>query len=295
MKRKLWILIFVGLLVSGACSLHNVTQAPKSGIRQTGNNTIKSKPLTQSHKNNSSDIEAIIKKANEKYQGTLPKQWGERVSGVVKKLDTREMVVALTFDACGGSKKSNGYDAGLIDFLTEEKIPATLFINSRWIDANPGTFKKLSENTLFDIENHGTGHMPLSITGNTAYKIKGTQNIAEVVEEVERNAEKISKLTGRKPHFFRSGTAYYDEIAVAIVNDLGYEAVNFDILGDAGATFTKDQVTNACLRAKPGSILIFHMNHPEGYTFEGIRDVIKELRARGYRFVKLGDYKYVRY
>ncbi|CRK81965.1 polysaccharide deacetylase family protein [Neobacillus massiliamazoniensis] len=67
------------------------------------------------------------------------KEWGENVTGVRTRLNTTDKVIALTFDACGG-KNGNGYDVDLIDYLREQQIPATLFINSSWIDANYDTF-----------------------------------------------------------------------------------------------------------------------------------------------------------
>ena len=109
------------------------------------------------------------------------------------------------------------------------------------------------------------------------------------MDEVILNERKIEELTGRKPKYFRSGTAYYDEVAVKIVNEIGEDAVNFNVLGDAGATYTKEQVCKACLSAPPGSILIFHMNHPEKETAEGIMAAIPKLKIMGYKFVKLNN------
>jgi peptidoglycan/xylan/chitin deacetylase (PgdA/CDA1 family) len=209
------------------------------------------------------------------------KEWGENVSGVRTRLNTTDKVIALTFDACGG-KNGNGYDADLIDYLRQQQIPATLFINSSWIDANYDTFITLAKDPLFEIENHGTLHKPLSVNG--------TENVGEVVDEVLGNHRKLEKLLGTPPRFFRSGTAFYDEVAAKIVNDIGEEPVNFDILGDAGATFNRYQIRNALLKAKPGSIVICHMNHPEKDTAEGIKLVVPELKQMGFQFVKLKDY-----
>jgi peptidoglycan/xylan/chitin deacetylase (PgdA/CDA1 family) len=104
------------------------------------------------------------------------------------------------------------------------------------------------------------------------------------------NDRKIQALTGRKPKFFRAGTAYYDDVAVKIVNDIGERAVNFDILGDAGATYTTEQVKNSLLTAKPGSIVILHFNQPAKDTAEGMMKAIPLLLQKGYLFVKLEDY-----
>lgn len=222
------------------------------------------------------------------YHGSIPQYWGEQAPGVNSTLNTKEKVIALTLDACGG--KTDGYDKNLIDFLRENHIPATLFINSRWIDKFPSEFQQLATNPLFEIENHGLNHLPCSINGKSAYGIRGTKSIPEIIDEVESNDRKIETLTGKKPHFYRSGTAFYDDIAVQIVNKLDYQVAGFSVLGDAGATFTAKQVETAVLSAKAGDIIICHMNHPESGTAEGLKAAIPQLLKQGYSFVLLKGY-----
>ena len=223
------------------------------------------------------------------FNGKIPKEWGERVRGVKTRLNTDQKVLALTFDACGGLK-GNGYDTRLIEYLGSEKIPATLFISGRWIDANQNIFQKLAKTPLFEIENHGLNHKPCSVNGRSVYRIEGTKNVNELVNEIEENAIKIQKLTGRKPRYYRPGTAYSDEIGVEVTHALGYDVVNFGIRGDAGATYSKNQVKEALLHAPLSSIILMHMNHPEGETAEGLMEAIPELRKRGFKFVKLSEY-----
>jgi len=225
----------------------------------------------------------------EQFKGGIPKAWGEKLPGVKTQLNTKEKVLALTFDACGS--KNDGYDEQLINFLTAQKIPATLFINSRWIDKHRKEFNSLVANNLFEIENHGLNHKPASVNGKSEYGIKGTSSVGELFDEVEKNALKIETLTGKKPHFYRSGTAYYDEVAVEVIGALGYEIAGFSVLGDAGATYKKEQVKEALLSAVPGSIVICHMNHPEGETAEGIIEAIPLLKQQGFKFVTLSAYK----
>lgn len=220
----------------------------------------------------------------------IPVEWGEMVGGVKTILNTNQKIIALTFDACGTSPRANGYDAKLINYLENEKISATLFLSGAWIDANMDISQKLGRNKLFDIENHGLSHKPCSVNGKSAYGIKGTNSVSEVVDEIEQNARKIESLTGRKPRYYRSGTAYYDEIGVQIAEALGYKVVNFSIIGDGGARFSKDRIKNTLLSATRGAIIILHMNHPEGETSEGVMAAIPELIKRGFKFVKLSEY-----
>jgi peptidoglycan/xylan/chitin deacetylase (PgdA/CDA1 family) len=222
---------------------------------------------------------------------TVPLQWGENVTGVTTKFQTDKKEIALTFDACGGSPRSSQYDTGLIDFLIENKIPATLFINTRWIDSNPEIFARLAANPLFEIANHGTAHKPLSVNGKSIYNINGTASGEEVLQEIEGNSEKIQKLTGKRPHFFRSGTAYYDEIAVSIARNAGVEIGGFSVLADAGATFSAQKVAQQIQNAHSGDIIIAHMNHPESGTREGVIEAVTALRQEGFSFVRLSDVK----
>lgn len=224
-------------------------------------------------------------------QAQTPLQWGENVTGVTTRFETDKKEIALTFDACGGSARSSQYDSGLIEFLTLHHIPATLFINARWIDSNPEIFMKLSHNPLFEIANHGTAHKPLSTEGKSIYGIQGTTSTHEVIAEIEGNNEKIQKLTGKRPAFFRSGTAYYDEQAVAIAHEYGMEIGGFSVLGDAGATFSAPKVAQQLTNAKSGDIILLHMNHPEGGTREGTAEGIITLLKEGFTFVRLSDVK----
>jgi len=223
------------------------------------------------------------------FTGRAPQEWGEGVRGIKTRLNTDQKVLALTFDACG-SPKGSGYDAKLIDFLISEAIPATLFISGKWIDANPDIFQALARNPLFEIENHGLNHRTCSAIGQSVYGIRGTKSVGEIYDEVELNALKIQNLTGRKPKYYRPAAACCDEICVQIANALGYEVVNFSVRGDAGATYSKTQVKEALWNAPSSSILLMHMNHPEGETAEGVIEAIPEMKKRGFRFVKLSEF-----
>ncbi|CAG0970152.1 Peptidoglycan-N-acetylglucosamine deacetylase [Geobacteraceae bacterium] len=223
-----------------------------------------------------------------RFGGRTPKEWGETVTGVKTRLAGGGMAIALTFDACG-SPRGKGFDATLIGFLERERIPATLFVSGLWIEANPELFRRLASNPLFEIANHGHRHRPASVSGQKAYGIQGTRDVGEVVDEIELNARRIEEVTGRRPAFYRSGTAHYDEVAVEIAAALGQRVAGYSLLGDAGATFSAQQVRDALLKARPGDIALLHMNHPESGTAAGVMAAIPELRRRGFRFVPLSD------
>ncbi|MFP5369694.1 MAG: polysaccharide deacetylase family protein [Actinomycetes bacterium] len=224
-----------------------------------------------------------------RYTGVSPAAWGLAVPGVVQVLPTTERVVALTFDACGGPSGS-GYDAALIETLVATGTPATLFLNQRWILTHPGIAAELASEPLFELANHGTLHRPLSVDGESAYGIAGTAGPGEAYDEVVGNRRTLTELTGAPPRFFRSGTAHYDDVAVRMVGDIGETVVNFDVNGDAGATFGPQQVAAALQSCRAGSIVIGHMNQPAGGTAEGVAAALPRLADDGFRCVRLSEH-----
>lgn len=225
------------------------------------------------------------------YSSRTPMQWGTTVTGVVT--HSAGPAVALTLDACGGpnpGRGGNGVDTELIDLLINERYPATLFLNQKWIRNNRPVFDRLAANQdLFTLGNHGTRHAPLSVSGKMAYTEHGTASVGEVYDEVMGNQQFMTELLGHAPRFFRTGTAWYDEVAVEVVRTLGLLPIGFDINADFGATASAKVVAANAQKAKPGSILIGHFNRPEGSTFEGLKVALPAMRAKGVRFARIED------
>jgi peptidoglycan/xylan/chitin deacetylase (PgdA/CDA1 family) len=221
-----------------------------------------------------------------------PGHWGEFVKGVAEEIRSQRKCIAFTFDACGG-KNGNGCDKELLDFLHREKIPVTVFVSGKWIDANFNTFLNLSRDTLFEIENHGFNHKPCAMEGESAYGIHGTSDAEEAFDEIEANSRKIKAITNYEPRFFRSATAYIDEACARMAFELGMTAVSFEVLSGDAVAFTPDSVieNNVLKKIKPGAIVIMHINHPEWYTFEAMRMIVPKLRHSGYTFVRLKDFE----
>lgn len=225
-----------------------------------------------------------------KYKNQKSLYFSEKGEGIIDFINVDENIIFFTFDACGGKNKGNGYDSSLIGLLIKENVPSTLFISGRWIEKNTALFKSLNKNPIFEIENHGFYHKPLSVSKRSIYGVDATNSISGVFDEIILNENLFKKYINKKPGFFRSGTAYYDDISIKIANDLGYKIIGFNIIGDSGATFSKEQIISACKKIKKGDIIIFHFNRPDGYTFEALKEIIPELKKQGFIFKKLKDY-----
>ncbi|MCP8999277.1 polysaccharide deacetylase family protein [Pseudarthrobacter sp. RMG13] len=220
------------------------------------------------------------------FGGRLPAEWGLTVTGVVTRSPDSQTV--LTLDACGGPGGS-GVDQELIATLRRLNIPATLFMNARWIQANRQLAAELGHDPLFELANHGQAHRPLSVTGKSAYGIAGTGSVADAYDELTGCMDVLRELTGRQPQFFRPGTAYFDEVSAAMTRRLGMLPVNFSVNADAGATLSPEAVGSALATARPGDIVIAHFNKPGSGTAAGFRQELPRLQGAGTTFARLGD------
>jgi peptidoglycan/xylan/chitin deacetylase (PgdA/CDA1 family) len=204
--------------------------------------------------------------------------------------DPGEKVVALTLDACSGA-----FDADLVRFLVERRIPATVFATRRWLERNPeGTAMLTHHPDLFDIEDHGANHVPAVVgAGRRVYGIAGSPDVEHLREEVLQGAQAIERATGSKPLWYRGATALYDPQAIGDIEAMGYRIAGFSLNADAGATLSAPEIVARIRAARSGDILIAHMNRPRSATAEGLAEGLSELLAKGFRFVLLRDEKVV--
>jgi len=211
----------------------------------------------------------------------------EHKQGITDKIPSTDSVLYLTLDAC--DSRPNGYNAKLINFLRKERIQATLFLNSNWIKANYDIAQNLAKDPLFKIENHGAHHRPASVSGKSAYGIKGANSKEGLLSDILPNQDKIFMLTGRKPTWFRAGTANYDDIAIHEILKLGLKIAGFAVNADYGAVASKKTIEKSLAQARPGDIIIAHMNRPESETAAGLATSLIKMKSLGYRFEKLPD------
>lgn len=238
-------------------------------------------------------VPALASKASTlaKFGTRRPTYWGMYAPGVISRFSTATTrgrgAVCLTFDACGGSVTR--YDAALIAALRANKVPATLFVNRTWAARNPSTFEELLHDPLFEIENHGSSHQPLSVSGRSAWGIAGSRNLSQVWDEIVSAHDYFASTYGYRTRYMRAGTAYTDDVASAAAVYMGQPAVSFSVNIDGGATLPAASVYAQLLTVRPGDIAIGHFNHPGGGTAPGVARALPVLKARGIRFARLAD------
>lgn len=193
--------------------------------------------------------------------------------------------VALTLDACSGKT-----DLRILNMLVEEKIPATFFITSRWLQHNqPAMDIMLAHPDLFQIENHEAQHVPAITTIPTMYGIKTAGSLEAVTKEVQGGADAIKAAGAPQPQWYRDATARYSKDAITHIEKMGFQIGGYSLNADMGASLSAGSTEKRILNARDGDVIIAHINQPTRHAGEGVASGILKLKKRGMRFVRLKD------
>ena len=193
--------------------------------------------------------------------------------------------VALTLDACSGRS-----DGRILSALIGNRIPATVFVTSRWLKNNPAVLRLLlAHPDLFQIENHGARHVPAVDRPTSVFGIRAAGSAAAVKREVAGGAAAVLAATGRVPRWFRGATGKYTASSVSVVRAQGEAIAGYSLIADDGAArLGKAATARRIGQARNGDVIIAHLNHPEKRAGEGVVQGLLALKAKGFVFVMLG-------
>lgn len=197
---------------------------------------------------------------------------------VIQKLKVKD--IALTFDACETTTPSH-FDEKILSYLVKEQIPFTIFMTGKFANRNSVRLKEIAKLPFVEIENHSFNHEQhmerLSSDG--------------VKKEVTALDEQMKTMIGKKTKFFRFPGGNYDPKTLKLIEGMNYKVVHWTFAsGDPDKHVNTPKLkTWVVSKAKPGSVLIFHINGRGYSTGEALPQIVSELRKRGIKFVKLED------
>ena len=187
--------------------------------------------------------------------------------------------VALTFDACSTLDRSF-YDDRITRVLLQTKTPATLFISGRWAETHLRQMRVLSEVPLFEIANHSYIHPHMTEVPPERQR-----------EELLWTQQILLSLTGKLPRLFRPPYGEVNAELAQMAAKNGLRTVEFDFpSGDPDKRITRDRLVAWVLaKARPGSIVVMHMNRRGWHTAEALPEIIAGLRAKGFVLSQVGE------
>lgn len=171
--------------------------------------------------------------------------------------------VALTFDLCPVGK-GTGYDQALIDYLIDQKIPATFFMSGKWIKKHDLHVRALLQIPFFEIGTHGDVHAHLPLYSADEQK----QEILGPVRLLKTNY-------GHHATLFRPPYGEFNDDTVNVARALGLQFILWNVVsGDPDPTLTAIQIEDQLKRSvRMGSVIVMHANGKGMHTHEVVQDL----------------------
>jgi peptidoglycan/xylan/chitin deacetylase (PgdA/CDA1 family) len=190
-----------------------------------------------------------------------------------------EKKIALTFDACPTHRTSQ-YDKAITDVLVETQTPATMFLSGRWMQEHPKVTQSLAAIPIFELGNHSDTHPHMT-----------TLNEDEMAKELSKTQNILFDLTRKEAFLFRPPFGEYNDTLIHVARSLGLVTVQFDLAsGDPDTSFNAKRLLRSVVDdAKNGSIIVMHINRRGWHTAEALPGIIRELRTKGFVFVKVSE------
>jgi peptidoglycan/xylan/chitin deacetylase (PgdA/CDA1 family) len=191
--------------------------------------------------------------------------------------------VALTLDACPGA-----FDDRIAAALIENRIPATIFVTGVWMRRNPaGLATLLAHPDLFTLQNHGERHIPPVFGSQPIYGIAVAGDLPTIRHEVEGGAETIAAATGHRPTWYRAATGFYSPGSIPPIEAMGFAIAGYSLNADMGASLPARTVAARIAAARPGDVIVAHINQPHRASGAGVVEGVRALQRQGMAFARL--------
>ena len=201
-------------------------------------------------------------------------------------------VVAITFDLCERSSRVAGYNREIIEFLRQQRVPATFFMSGKWMRSHKSRVLDMLPDPLFEIGNHGWTHGNLALMDKEAVQrqLRWTQGEYELLCEELQNQK---CAVGSLPQALTLVRLPYGRCTDEALNTLAQEGlriIQWDVLGEPLPDNTPPEVADRVVQdVRPGSILLFHANRVPKGSVDSLRRTVALLRQQGYAFVKVSE------
>jgi peptidoglycan/xylan/chitin deacetylase (PgdA/CDA1 family) len=188
-------------------------------------------------------------------------------------------LIALTFDACSTRAPAH-YDERVTEVLIDKNVPATIFLGGKWIEDNVEHARHLGSLPQFELGNHTFLHPHLTQVSD-----------ARLREELAWDQALLYTVTGRQATLFRAPYGEYDDRVVNYAAQAGMTTIQYDLAsGDPDANITKEQLIRYVVdSARPGSIVVMHINGRGWHTAQALPAIIDGLRLRGFTLVTVSE------
>jgi peptidoglycan/xylan/chitin deacetylase (PgdA/CDA1 family) len=178
------------------------------------------------------------------------------------------------------------YSPGLVDYLLENRIHATVFSTGMFAEDYPELITRLASSGLISIQNHTYDHAAFSAP---CYGLATVVTDQEKNEEMSKATDAIRRLTGQTPTYLRHPGLCHKPHDVDLAEQMGLKISDVGTI--SGDAFAKNPqlVADTILRgAAHNPIIILHLGGPNAPATEvAIKMVVPKLQAAGYTFAQM--------
>ena len=191
-----------------------------------------------------------------------------------------ELLVALTFD----DGPCPPYTGQILDILREENARASFFVVGRHAAAFPGLVRRMAVEG-HQIGNHTWHHTDLLTLDRSA-----------IADEVCCTGNLIAGIAGSAPRIVRPPHGFRDPAVMNVMAGQGLTVVGWSVMSrdwtNPGVDAIVSRTVGSC---RDGAIIPLHDGDgaagtaSRAQTVAALRPIVRELRARGYRFVTVDE------
>ncbi len=191
----------------------------------------------------------------------------------VRKIDTAEKKIALTFDAANAP----AYTAKILALLDRYQIRCTFFIQGNFANGHPEAAAAIAQ-AGHEIGNHSMYHIDMRSASDAA-----------IYAQIAKASAAIQAATGQTMTLYRPPAGYTTYRDRVIAHALGCETVlwTFDSM-DGFASWTEKRILQGMLeKTEPGAIILMHVYGEN--TLAVLEKYLPHMLDQGYEFVTVTE------
>ncbi|MBR3739010.1 MAG: polysaccharide deacetylase family protein [Clostridia bacterium] len=191
----------------------------------------------------------------------------------IRKIDTQEKKIAITFDAANSPAQT----AKLLELLDQYHVHSTFFLQGDFAAGHPETAAAIVQ-AGHETGNHSMYHVDMR-----------TATDATVYAQISKANEALTAATGQPVTLYRPPAGYTTYRDRTIAHALGLETVlwTFDSM-DGFVDQYEIQILNRMLeKSEPGAIVLMHVYGQ--YTLAVLEQYLPQMQEQGYEFVTVSE------
>jgi peptidoglycan/xylan/chitin deacetylase (PgdA/CDA1 family) len=195
---------------------------------------------------------------------------------IVDRVNTKEKVIALTFDDGPTPDRTRE----ILDILDSEKILATFFLNGKSLERYPEV-GRLLVNSGHEIGNHSYSHKRMVF-----------MPYSDVAAEIESTTEIIREFGYTGPLHFRPpfGKKLFNLPLYLRNNHI--KTITWDVEPETWSTppaTVEERIERGVSGTSSGSIILMHVMHGDNKSMAAVKPIIVDLKSKGYKFVTVSQ------